>query len=996
MKTRVWLPLLLLAAVAGLLYFGKNERGERPGEEREDEAAEAEAAKAFLEGRAQYDWLMLRDPATGKIPKGLFEQEAAFVQTLPVRQPEAARGGSTTVLNTYLPAGPNNIGGRTRALAYDLRYNGTSNRVIVAGCVSGGIMRSTDGGANWTLVTPQNDIHSFTSIVQDPRGAFQDTWYAAGGEFLGNSASANGANYLGYGVWKSINNGASWTKLTLSITDIGGGVFANGTYEQFDHPFDFVYKMAVNPTNGHLYLASFRRLVRSTDGGASFQAVFGNNSPTNAAHAQMDVAISGNGRIFLAVNGGNPDASQRGVWVSSTGNAGTFTRIAGGQTVGVDSVDNWRNNTSTNAGRRILISLAPSNNDIAYVFYQNGLSSDPPSLQPEADLFRLDISGNSFTWTNRSNNMPDFDGGNLSGSDPLTVQGGYDMLVRIKPNDPNTVFIGGTNLYRSTDGFATKINTAWIGGYSTNFTYSLYPNSHPDMHELVFNPVNSNEAISANDGGLQLTPNIMSGSTVVWQFPGNYQTLQYYYVATDPDAGRNNFAGGAQDNGFLLRDRLGILGTAPADSNNHIRILSADGAAVGISRLDPASQNQYLYGGTQLGQIYRYRLTPPQQLISIRPNGLTTNPTYGSGFFGEFVTNFRLDPENTEDLYYVNFNRLFRTITASSVSAGGWTELTGVGNAIGIGSTTGANSIRAMGFSRGPYTSSHVLYLGTTNGRIFRLNDPRNADPSAIPVDITPAGLVGNVQDIAVNPNNDDEVLAVVTNYGVTQGGVLQNIVNIWWTNNAKSDVPTWRSAEGNLAGTATSGYISARSCAIAVKKDIGNNPVTEYYVGTGAGLLSTQNLAAVFAGGGSPTWQREGVDRFNLAIVQSMVYRPSDNLLLLGTHGNGMYFSYLGTPNFTPNLNTAIDPVTNDPAFIRQAYPTVTSGVVRYQAGNMTGIRRIQLQLFDLTGRLLLQQEAAYSSGSLSLNGLPGGTYVLQITSDNRRQRYVQKIIRP
>ncbi len=48
-----------------------------------------------------------------------------------------------TALNTYFPAGPNNQGGRTRALAYDVRYNGTTNQVLIAGGVSGGIMRSS-------------------------------------------------------------------------------------------------------------------------------------------------------------------------------------------------------------------------------------------------------------------------------------------------------------------------------------------------------------------------------------------------------------------------------------------------------------------------------------------------------------------------------------------------------------------------------------------------------------------------------------------------------------------------------------------------------------------------------------------------------------------------------------------------------------------------------------------------------------------------------------
>jgi hypothetical protein len=961
--------------------------------EHEERGERENRSKAYMEAREQYELVMLRDPATGVIPKGIFEKEAAFARTIPVKQnpffPLTPNGGNgIDVMNSYIPAGPNNIGGRTRALAYDVRFDGTSNRVIIAGCVSGGIMRSADGGQTWVMVTPQNDIHSFTAIVQDPRAGSQNTWYAAGGEFSGNTASSIGAPYLGYGIWKSVDNGVNWVKLPLTINDPISGFGSNpGALHQFDHPFDFIYRMVVSPVNGDLYVAAFRRLVRSTDGGATWNAVFGSNGATNANHGQMDVAITNAGRVYVAVNGGNPDQALRGLWFSSTGNLNSFTRIAGGQTLGVDSVDGWRANSPTTAGRRILIELAPSNQNIGYVYYENGLSSDPPQLQPEGDLFRMQSSGTSFTWSNRSANMPDIPGGNLSGSDPLALQGGYNMLVRVKPDDPNTVFIGGTNLYRSTDGFATSSNTAWIGGYNTNFTYQQYPNSHADMHELRFNPSNPNQAACGNDGGVQFTSNILA-PTVAWMMPGNYQTLQCYYVAVDPDAGRNNFASGSQDNGVRLRDKMGILGTSPADSNNHLLIFSADGAGVGISRLDQATQNQYLYGGYQLGNIFRYRMTNGPQLINIRPNGLTTNPSYGSGFFGEFVTNFRLHPDNTEDLYYVNFNRLFRTITASSVAAGGWTELTGVSNSIGTGASTGANSIRGMAFTRGNYNTSHALYLGTTNGRIYRLDDPRNATAGAAPLDITPSSaLVGNVQDIAVNPNNDNEVMAVVSNYTISGG----NAVNIWWCNNAKSATPIWYQAEGNL-GT---GFISARSCAIVVSRDANNNPVTDYYVGTGAGLYSVSNMGATLLAGGSPTWQREGAAILNLAVIQHMAYRPADNLLLVGTHGNGMYYAYTGTPNFNPNQNTSTGPVVNDRNFIRSAYPTLTNGRISYQIGNMTGVRKIQVQLTDLTGRTVYLRELGYSNGFVDLQGTAAGTYILTITSDDRKNRFVQKVVR-
>ena len=72
---------------------------------------------------------------------------------------------------------------------------------------------------------------------------------------------------------------------------------------------------------------------------------------------------------------------------------------------------------------------------------------------------------------------------------------------------------------------------------------------------------------------MQMTTNITApGSNVVWTNINNYQTLQYYRVAIDPEIGANNFAGGAQDNGTQFRDKTGVLSLPASDSNNHRRI----------------------------------------------------------------------------------------------------------------------------------------------------------------------------------------------------------------------------------------------------------------------------------------------------------------------------------------------------------------------------------------------------------------------------------------
>jgi hypothetical protein len=1032
MKVRVIASVAFLFLVAACAWFfikkpvNKSMITGEPTEENE----EKEALNHYL--RWKYEADMIKDPGTGEALFGLRNQEIEFAKTFPQRFTSSPTS-RVQIQNNYLPAGPNNNGGRTRAISYDIRYNGNTNRILIAGGISGGLFRSNDGGANWANVTPTGEVHNVATIVQDPRVGFQDTWYAGGGEYIGSSTDATGAGYLAYGILKSTNNGISWTRLPLNtITDIGAAVaMGPGAAERFDHPFDYVHKLAINPTNGDLYIAAHRRLIRSGDGGATFQVVFGEPNAAIgsafAANGQTDVACSPTGKIFLAFSGSNPVMSLRGIWRSENGNVNSWSRLAGGNILGVDSADGWRGNaydfqlvgtSNFYDTRRTLLAIAPSNENIVYVTYENGLSNSSPSRNKEADLFKLNISSQSpfnYTWTNLSANVPDFPGFDNDATDPFTIQGGYDLSINVKPDNPNFVLLGGTSLYRSTDGFSTANydNTlTWIGGYGRNTTSTslfFYPGSHPDIHTVTFNPNPSfpNEAICANDGGIQRTDNISAaGSGVLWTHLNNYQTLQYYRIAIDPETGANNFAGGAQDNGTQFRDKTGVLGIAQVDSNNHRRVIGGDGASVGISKKNGTSQ--YLYGAVQLGTIRRGLIQPSlgvpgagSNTSDIRPTGLTPAFTGSSTEFGEFVTNFKLNPDNTEDLYYINFNRMFRTISASTVTALGWTELTGVSSA--VNSSNGTNiAIRAVAFSRGNYGTSHSMYFGTTDGKIFRLDDPRNSAASVAPVNITPSNIdiTGlNVQDIAVNPNNDNEIMVVITNYGRTNtAGTFLNVTNILWTNNAKSATPTWRSAEGNLAGTlgsatvAPTGLICARSAMIVVKKDATNTAVTEYYVGTAAGLFAVENLGTTLAGSGTPTWLREGATTLNFAVINSLAYRPEDNVMAIGTHGNGLYYTFLGTPNLVTGIN---NPILNDKDFITMVYPTVSDNIVQYRIGNKPDVKKISVQLYNMQGQELYRLESGYQNGNLNISRFTKGAYILSIYSDNKKYRHVQKIIR-
>lgn len=111
-----------------------------------NELEENEAAADELEGVLNFEFNMLINPTTGKIPEGVFESENLQASQI---YESSSITNRESILSTYTFQGPDNLVGRTRTIAYDVRYNGTNNRIILAGGVSGGVYKSIDDGATW-------------------------------------------------------------------------------------------------------------------------------------------------------------------------------------------------------------------------------------------------------------------------------------------------------------------------------------------------------------------------------------------------------------------------------------------------------------------------------------------------------------------------------------------------------------------------------------------------------------------------------------------------------------------------------------------------------------------------------------------------------------------------------------------------------------------------------------------------------------------------------
>ncbi len=976
-KVLIGIGLILLIGT-GIAYFLSSEETFNWPQKRmvilNDEDEELEAENSFM--RARHEWLISRDIKTGTIPEGIHARELEWLKSQPVNSSGIFQ---SAVANNYDAVGPTQNGGRTRTVVHDIRY--ATNKVVLAGGISGGIFRSEDGGNTWKFVHPVNDVRSVSTLAQDP--SKPDTWYAGTGEAIGASAAYPNAFVYGNGILKSTDNGKTWTTLTVT---------ADNVIQNFGF-FDIIHKIIVHPKNSDVYAAIHRRIMRSKDGGSTWETVLSCNvnllstgaCASTSGAGVGDLAVKSDGsRIFAAITGRNNVRHLVGIWESSTGDSASFVRIAGGEKDAADSVAGWRayDNSTSSSGDysagwgRIVIALSPSNQNIMYTMIENSESAS--SSKSEADLFKVDMSTKPYKWTgNLGSNLVAKRSNNASASDKyMELQGGYNMLLAVHPKNSNLVLAGGVNLFRSTDGFQTKDSVTFVGGISSDDTYTDDDGaSHADQHSFSFDPTNANRVLIGSDGGIGLISDITLAKPAWSLSASQYQTLQYYHVGIDPTNGSKTFYGGSQDNSTTLRDRSNLIGSNLPDSNDHYILLGGDGCQVGLTKKNAQNQ-QYLFCAAQLGQFYRMRLfnlnTSSGIYTKIKPNNT------GEGIF---VTYFHLDPDNTDYLYYAVDDTIFRTNSSATVSSDNWTLMTGVAPSV-------SGDIYSLETTRGPYSTNSHLFIGTSAGKIYRLKDPQGSETAA-PIDISPNsmsacanGVCPLVRDIAVNPRNQDTAIAVVSNYGAN---------SIFWTGNATAPSPTWELIEGNLD------IPSVRACEIVVK-----TTGVEYYVGTSIGLFSTTKI-----NGSSTVWSREvgasgkPSEMLNTAVVNSIASRWSDNTMVVGTHGNGMFTATIGNPIPASSLNnnnptTAVfNPIRNDAFFINNVYPTITNQTVNYKVGNIFGVKKLMIQVTNLSGAVVMKKETGYENGYLNLGSLPSGTYVLTITSADRKYQTAKKIIK-
>jgi photosystem II stability/assembly factor-like uncharacterized protein len=883
--------IVLVIGVVIIVYLLKS----GPSTSRRTRIIRSEASEGTEEdphARVRYKQFLLRNPATNDIPRDIGIRELEFVKKLRSR----TMGQGLEVTTEWDARGPCNIGGRTKALALDV----TDESTVLAGCVSSGMWKSTDGGASWRKTTAPDQLHSVSCIAQNKAPGNENVWYYGTGEWGTNSASVPlpaGATYRGDGIFKSTDGGSSWSLLASTVS---------GTPATTDS-FDFVWKIVTFDEEG-VYAATSTGLFKSTDGGDSWQHVidFGEDYPST------DIAMTSMDTCYAAVAGDGPD---NGIYKSADG-------------------ENWVNITPVDwpaSTDRTVIAIAPSNEDVIYFF------TEVEHLKQELRKYEAGVG-----WEDLSVNLPD--------SGQLITYGGKMLILYVKPDHENTLFLGTVGLYRSTDG-----GQSWevIGAYD---------DFHVDQHSITFYPSDPSVMIVGNDGGLfrtndnvadvDTTPN---GTQIDWEsLNDGYVTTQFYAIALDHGTpGSETILGGTQDNSWLF-----TTSSDPLTPWTSIFKGSTDG---GFSAISDGGDYYYTSQAATF-KLWRHEFPGGEHQWT----EVTPSDTVGGSLW---LPPFILDPHDTKIMYLPWRSLMWRNDDLTEIpwvfppvpTDVNWTQLDSVKDYY----------ISALGMSE---AEPRRLYYGSIYGDLFKLDNPHEGQPlpQKLSTDIFPPD--GYLHCIAVDPTDVDKVMVAFPNYGVISICYSEDGGNSW--------TPVSGNLEENPDGSGDGP--SVRWISILYVED---KPI--YFAGTSVGLFSTTNLDGM-----NTVWVQEGASSIGNIVIDMIDVRQSDGFVVVGTHGNGVYSTHVTQHPSGIEEEATSSPITG--FALHPAYPNPfnVATTIRFSLPK-EGVAK--LKVYNVLG----QEVSTLVDGHLqagehqvqwTANNVASGTYLIRLSFENYSE--TQKVL--
>ena len=476
-----------------------------------------------------------------------------------------------------------------------------SPSTMYAGVGSGGLWKSINNGLTWTPIFEQQSSIAIGDVAISPARP-STIWVGSGEVLLARSALP------GMGVFRSDDEGRTWRNVGLKDTQHIARVKVHPT-----NP-DIVYVAAIGHQNSS---NEERGVFRTMDGGESWERVLYVDDHTSA--------------IDLAMDADNPNVLYASMWERDV-DGQKHQGAASGLYKSVDGGDSWNClegglPTGTEIGR-IAVAIASSAPDTVYALVDEG----------SVDGFYRSTDGGQ-TWSRTYDKL----------------QARWDWCeIQVAPDDAQEVYSIGQNSFVSNNGGETFSK---IGGDIVHLLPHGATVIHLDTHAMWINPTNSNHVIFGTDGGLFVSHDRCR----TWLHLNNMPIAECYAVTYDDHEPFNVYIG-TQDNAALFgpSDKRPAVGLA--DPWQHVYLDRWGGGDSYFTYRDPADED-FVYYEHQLGAMRRKNMTTGEtQNIQPRIRGEALRFAWMTPFF----------PSNFEaKTLYCGANRVFKSTDQGST----WTAI---------------------------------------------------------------------------------------------------------------------------------------------------------------------------------------------------------------------------------------------------------------------------------------------------------------------------------
>lgn len=404
--------------------------------------------------------------------------------------------------------------GRVNAVAF---HPTDSNTYFI--CVGhGGVWKTTNNGESWASISANLPISRTSTLAIHP--SKPETMYVALGDiaYAGVShrpAGTQRPTHYGMGIYKTVDGGKNWqaTGLSHKISDYRSTLYC----DIMIHPDKPETVLALGMDGCH----------KSTDGGATWK------------QTATDIVWDA-----------KPDVSSNDVLYASTGYIKHLDLGNAGMMKSEDFGETWtaaKTYFSSKMAQRIELATCPSDPKRIYALACNAIDPNPGFF----GLFVSTDAGATFNaviGTDYEYNLL----GTTYSYEPIAVgQGTYDLALWVDEDDANEVYVGGINLWKSTNG-----GKDFLPASNWKFSGSFDP-LHADVHQIQQNPL-SKRYFVCHDGGISSTRFIKSTSIenadfgflpTQWKhYLNNLNIKSYYRLGVKPDEPERVMAG-SQDNG---------------------------------------------------------------------------------------------------------------------------------------------------------------------------------------------------------------------------------------------------------------------------------------------------------------------------------------------------------------------------------------------------------------------------------------------------------------